>query len=156
MSTFGPDSVLVRGPNVVSTIWNPEYARHICLLSSCMTCSLCRCTPATYIAFYTSAKFKTVFLPYVLPAINSFTLNGALIRAALDANEGAASRGFCFVFCFFGGTLTMITPHCTATYADLPDLMYPSIANKNGQWVPNQECLKKCGLQMPTSVQASG
>lgn len=28
------------------------------------------------------------------------------------------------------------------------DLLYPTIANKNGQWVVNQDCMKKCGLQM--------
>lgn len=44
----------------------------------------------------------------------------------------------------------------TATYADVADLMYPTIANKNGQWVPNEECLKKCGLKLPAAVQAAG
>lgn len=57
LSTFGPDSVMIRGPNILSTIYNEQ------------------CTPATYIAFYTSAKFKTVFIPYVLPQMPSFTLN---------------------------------------------------------------------------------
>ena len=49
---------------------------------------LCRCTPLTYAAFYTTAKFNTVFLPYVLPSVNPFVLNGALMGTALDAHGG--------------------------------------------------------------------
>lgn len=124
LSTFGPDSVMMRGPNIISSIYNAE------------------CTPATYIAFYTSAKFKTVFIPYVLPAVNSFTLNGE----------------FCLVVCSHHTCRHLQPKHTptTATYADLADLMYPTIANKQGQWVPNQECLQKCGLKMPAAVQAAG
>ncbi len=41
-------------------------------MSSCTTHS----TPATYVAFYTSANYRTFPIPYALPLIGDFTLNG--------------------------------------------------------------------------------
>lgn len=58
--TYGPGEVMFHGPSMVRSVYNAE------------------CTPATYIAFYTSAKYTTVFIPYIMPAFSPFTLNGVL------------------------------------------------------------------------------
>ena len=51
---------------------------------------------------------------------------------------------------------TLLPHSCTATFTDLPDLLYPSLANENSLWVINPECAKRCNINLPAAVQASG
>ena len=75
-SSASPGSVIVRQAGGISTIFNDEWWVYVAV-GAVMSMRLPRhSTAASYMTIYSSSNYTRMYIPYALPLLNSFALNG--------------------------------------------------------------------------------